>query len=241
MLSIEVELAPFLKRRIVWFSSKPRIWNCFATIYKQSAYCKPVPGYKRDAFYTKIIDLTQDEKLLQEGFKKNTSYEVGRAVRDGVVTSIESCPNTFRRFYNLFAQTKNLNQISASKLRSYGPNLIITKAVYQDLNVVMHSYVIDPDLKRVRLLHTASLYRNEDNAEMRSVIGRANRLLHFMDMRHFKSLGYIEYDLGGYALNTRNKILDGINKFKDGFGGVLREESDYSPYLFVLISRLLNR
>lgn len=239
MLAIKIKIAPFLSRHIIWFGSKPKIWNCFSTIYKQSAYCKSIPGYRREAFYTKVINLTQDEHLLQDGFKKNTWYEVGRALRDGVITSRESSSDTFRTFYNLFAQTKNLKPISNSKLRSYGSNLVITKAIYQDLSVVMHSYVLDNDLKRVRLLHTASLYRNEDSSEIRSIIGRANRLLHFRDMCYFKSLGYMEYDLGGYALNTDDKVLDGINKFKDGFGGELREESDFSPYLFVFISKLL--
>lgn len=239
MLSIHVALTPLFKRRIIWFGSEPKIRNCFTTVYKQSAYCKPVTGYRRDAFYTKIIDLTQDEKTIQEGFKKNTVYEIKRAIRDGVTTTVESNHINFVQFYNLFAPTKKLPLINAAKIASYGKNLIVTKAVFQDLDVVMHSYVVDESLRRVRLLHTASLFRNEDSSEMKATIGRANRLLHFTDMCYFKDHGYSEYDLGGYALNTADKVLEGINQFKDGFGGALREESDFLPYPLVLISKLL--
>jgi len=239
MLSIQIELAPFLKRRIIWFGSQPSIWNCFTTVYKQSAQCKPAAGYKREAFYTKIIDLSQEENAIQRGFKKNTLYEVNRAVRDGVLTTVENNHKNFLTFYNLFAPTKNLSPINSSKIKCYGQNLIVTKAIYENLDIVMHSYVVDSTLKRVRLLHTASLYRNEDSVEMKAIIGRANRLLHFTDMCHFKKLGFTEYDLGGYALNTEDKVLEGINRFKDGFGGFLREESDFLPYPLVLVSRLL--
>lgn len=238
MLCVKIKVARFLNRKVVWYSSKPSIWNCLTTLYKQSAHCKPVLGYKREDFFTKVIDLTKDEKELQAGFDKNTSYEIRRAEKEDITTSVELKVEHFKNFYNQFAKTKGLPPLNNS-INHYDTNLVITKAEYDEKEIVMHSYIIDESLKRVRLFHSASLFRNVLDTQTRAVIGRANRLLHFMDMKHFKSLGFMEYDLGGYAMDTKDETLCQINKFKDGFGGKLKLESDYMPYPMVLISKIL--
>ena len=58
-------------------------------------------------------------------------------------------------------------------------------------------------------------------------MGRANRFLHLEAIKLFKKDGYSLYDLGGYAKNTTDPVMIGINKFKDSFGGRLLEESHY--------------
>lgn len=237
MLCVKIKVIRFLNRKVVWYSSKPSIWNCLTTHYKQSAHCKPVLGYKREDFFTKVVDLTQDEKQLLAGFEKNTSYEIRRAEKEHITTSIELNVEHFKSFYNQFAKTKGLGVLN-NNINDYDESLVITKAEYEEKEVVMHSYIIDESLKRVRLFHSASLFRNIVDSQTRAIIGRANRLLHFMDMKYFKKLGFMEYDLGGYAMDTRDETLCQINKFKDGFGGKLKLESDYLPYPMVLLSKI---
>ena len=95
----------------------------------------------------------------------------------------------------------------------------------------MHAYLLDDTLKRVRLLHSASLFRNEKDNQLKAITGRANRLLHFNDMCFFKQHGFQIYDMGGYAHGTSDEALKRINQFKDSFGGILIQESDYLPVL----------
>ena len=213
---------------VIWFAGKPQKWQCLSSYYKQSAYCGSVAGYYREAFYTKVIDISAPVDAFASGFDSNTAYEIRRAIKDGVTTAIETNLESFVNFYNLFAQTKQLPGLG-SNFTSYKSRLVITKAIYNEQDVVMHAYIIDVNLKRVRLLYSASLFRNEQSTQMKAIVGRANRMLHFEDMCLFKKQGYDVYDLGGYAYNTSNEALKRINQFKDSFGGELIQESDYLP------------
>ena len=104
--------------------------------------------------------------------------------------------------------------------------------------VVMHSYIVDREASRARLLHSASLFRNVDDSKERNAIGRANRLLHFKAMMLFAEQGFDCYDFGGYAMDTEDRDLVSINRFKDEFGGELAEESSYLSYPMFLIKAL---
>jgi lipid II:glycine glycyltransferase (peptidoglycan interpeptide bridge formation enzyme) len=238
MLSVKIKMMRFLHRKIIWYSSKPTFWNCFTTLYKQSSYDKLVFGYKKELFLTKIINLQEDTDTIQKAFDKNTNYEIRRAIKDGVITSTEQNLDRFIFFYNQFSETKKLPKLNYNNLKHYNSNLLITKAIYNNDDVVMHSYVLDKSLKRARLLHSSSLYRNEDSTNVKATIGRANRLLHLTDIKYLKDLGFIEYDLGGYATNIENEAMLNINKFKDSFGGELKKENDYLPYVMVLMSKI---
>ncbi|WP_175633414.1 hypothetical protein [Pedobacter ghigonis] len=239
MLSIKLKVLPFLSRKVIWYSDKPTPWNCLTTIYKQSHYHKPLFGFKKELFHTKIIDLTENISDIQNAFDKNTNYEIRRALKDGVTTSVGEDIEAFLLFYNKFSETKKLPKLKYQNLKSYNSNLLITKATYDNVDIVMHSYVIDKHSKRARLLHSSSLFRNEDGTNIRAIIGRANRLLHFADIQYFKEVGFVTYDLGGYATDIQDQALANINQFKSSFGGQLKKENDYIPYLMVLLSKLL--
>jgi hypothetical protein len=185
-------------------------------------------GYYREAFYTKVIDISAPISVFESAFDQKTNYEIRRAIKDGVTTGVEPNLRRFTRFYNLFAQTKQLSPLT-SNFNSYQPCLVITKATFGQEDIVMHAYITDSNLGKVRLLHSASLFRNEHSSQLKAVIGRANRLLHLKDMCFFKDQGFKTYDLGGYAHDTSNDVLIRINQFKDSFGGVLIQECDYLP------------
>ena len=46
-----------------------------------------------------------------------------------------------------------------------------------------------------------------------SMSSRANRLLHWRDIEHFKAQGLRVFDLGGYAYNTEDEGLKRVNEF----------------------------
>lgn len=239
MLSLSLPITPFLKGKVIWFGHKPKFWSCLFTVYKQSSYCKPAIGYTRQPFYTKVIDLSQNEEELLKRFRKNTVYEILRAQREGVRKLVEDDRQAFVEFYNQFAITKDLPRITLKKVKRYREALAITKAVIGSEAVAMHAYVEDNNSNRVRLLYSASLFRLDAKSDEKSAIGRANRLLHFEDMVYFKNRGFLEYDLGGYAVNTNDPNLAGINHFKDGFSGQLKEESDFLPFSLSLFHKIV--
>lgn len=221
---------------MIWFAPKPSRWHCLNSYYKQSSWTKPVAGYFRSPFFTKTIDLSSTLDEIESHFDPKTKYEVRRALKDGISTHTNGNTGDFIKFYNAFAKTKGLGLIGESGLAKYQSDLLITYAVSHVQVVVMHAYVTDRNAGRTRLLYSASLFRNEQDASVKAVIGRANRLLHTADISFFKTDGFIVYDLGGYAPNTTDAALININQFKDSFGGTLVKETDYQPLLAVAAS-----
>jgi hypothetical protein len=185
-----------------------------------------------------VINLSDyDEKSLLHSFAKNTIYEIKRAMKEGISFEIETSLDTYINFYNNFASSKGLKKIG-SDIRDYGDHLLITKALHDGETLVMHSYLFDNTFKRARLLHSASLFRNEHDNNKRSLIGRANRFLHYKDMLFFLEKYYKCYDLGGYAFGTDDPQRIKINEFKDSFRGKLVCEKSYYPVWKYLYDRL---
>ena len=202
-------------------------------VYIQSFCNKPKIGFIREKFYTNLVDLHDQEQIFKD-FKSNTRNEIRKAIKDKNTIEIEDNEESFVDYYNDFALSKSLNTISLPDLKRFGQNLVITKVKNNEEVIVMHSYIIDNQIKRVRLLHSATSVTNNN----RSFIGRANRFLHYKDMIYFMEKGILQYDLGGYAFNTKIKSLENINKFKDSFGGTLVENCNYYPILYLFASKI---
>ena len=93
----------------------------------------------------------------------------------------------------------------------------MSRAVYRERTVAWHVHVAVN--RRATLLHSASHFRNLDDNELRAVVGRANRLLHWKDIIGFKAEGLEVYDFGGWYAGSEDQALLKINQFKEGFGG----------------------
>jgi len=57
----------------------------------------------------------------------------------------------------------------------------------------------------------------------RNLVGRANKYLTVKNILHFKEEGYKTFDFGGYAKDTSDESLKGINNYKLLFGGTVVE------------------
>lgn len=240
MILLKKKILGYLPTNVIWFANRPSMKHCLNIYYKQSGHHKTVTGFQRLPFYTKLIDLSKELSQIEQDFHPKTAYEIRRALKDGITTCLENDIARFLNFYNEFADTKKLQRLS-NGLRDYEDQLLITKAVVNQQDVVMHAYICDFELKRARLLHSASLFRKQSSPGQKAVIGRANRFLHFKDMVFLKEKGFVTYDLGGYAIDVTDQELVRINQFKDGFGGKLVEESDYIPFtgqMYSLITKL---
>ena len=75
------------------------------------------------------------------------------------------------------------------------------------------------------LWYSASDFRNQEVD--RNLAARANKRLHFEDMKHFKDIGIKLYDWGNVTTQN-NANPNGIDKFKASFGGTYTEKYSYT-------------
>jgi lipid II:glycine glycyltransferase (peptidoglycan interpeptide bridge formation enzyme) len=196
-------------------------------------------------FYTIFINLTKDKDAIFAEFDKITKYQINKAKnRENIQISTideKNKKNEFYSFYNAFAKTKNLSPILESDVNRLINNdmIKIRTAIYNNEVLVYHSYILSN--KRVRLMHSASLFRDSTDTTFRNLIGRANRLLHWDDICFFKENGYLIYDLGGYSIDKNNIETQAINNFKEGFGEIISKEYisqiplTFKGYIFVFL------
>ena len=215
-----------ITKRDRWFPDQPgfSLWNTYYQCDRQ----RWVPGMKCLQFHTLHIDLTKSPEDIEAGFDKGTRYEIRRAVRAGISFTSEVSPNLFIDFFNQFAYKINLEPTSENYF-NFDPAPVVTAAKLDDQILVMHAYIADN--LRTRLYMSASTAPFIEDKSERALVGFANRFLHGQDMLHFKNQGTTIYDFGGYAKDTHDPKLKGINKFKAGFGGEIVEEYNYQPIL----------
>lgn len=179
----------------------------------------------RTRFHSLKIDLTLSEDEVMRGLNRNTMYEVRRSkAKDGVecvhdmLATDQTC-EAFRNFYDEFAKAKELPLTAMNELlaRAADGALRFSRAMRHGAPIVWHVHAVTRD--GVSLLHSASLFRQSDDGELRTVIGRANRQLHWCDMLFFKAEGKRTYDFGGWYAGSEDQDLLRVNQFKEGFGG----------------------
>jgi hypothetical protein len=197
-----------------------------------------------EEFYTLFIDLKESEDVIFSRFEKNTKYEINRANKkdniDTMTLDAQENKHLFYEFYNKFAILKNLQPIGTKEVDMLIDNNMFTirAASFNNDYIVFHSYVTANG--RARLMQSASLFRESDENSYRNLIGRANRLLHWEDIRYFKQQGCLIYDFGGIAVDTNDEEKRAINKFKECFGGsAAKEYKSFVPLTFKGFSTLL--
>ncbi len=174
-------------------------------------------------FYTLLLDMRERPETLLAKMNKETRYEIRRAEeKDGIEcriweTTDAVCRGGFSSFYNQFAAERGLAPLNLNKLQKFADQgELILSAAHSPAGkaLVWHSYYRGH--RRVRLLHSATCSSPSDNRE-RSLLGRANRLLHWRACR--SSVPRNEtYDFGGWHEGHDSKKI-AINQFKQGFGG----------------------
>ena len=195
----------------------------------------PQNAYSVERLFTIIIDLQRDENEIMNDIAKNTKYEIKRAKeRDNVkvMTLLDKEQGGaealagYIDFFNVFAKSKQRNSISYSDVSQFfeAENLAIRSVIDSSTGdpISMHAYILSDGT--ARLLHSASHYRSIEDPEYRKMTARANRLLHWDDMRYFKGLGFSLYDMGGWYGGQEDLEKISINQFKESFGGIKKGE-----------------
>ncbi len=184
-----------------------------------------VAGAHCTAEPTITIDLNAAPEALLAGMKNRARTAIRRAEREGYATNLWFTPDdrvlhAFGVFYDAFARQKRLPPVDRGRLRvlrQAGMLCISSVAAPQGEVVAWHSYLCAGT--RVRVLQSASLFRDRYTSAERNALGRANRYLHIIDMLAFRERGFRVYDLGGWYPGTRDIERLKINQFKEDFGG----------------------
>lgn len=175
--------------------------------------------------YSLITELKIDIQDVFSSFNATVRNEIRRAEREGTVCKFftsedlknnEKLLDDFSKMYTEMYLQKNLDRtLPINEIRSYIESycFLLTVAYIGDKPCVYHSYIFGDET--ARLLHSCSEFRAGDNA-VRNAIGRANKLLHWIDMGYLKNHGLKKYDWGGVANPNQP---NGIDKFKISFGG----------------------
>ncbi len=236
MLSIE-QKKYLLKIKEVYFAKALQAEKNKTDIVVYTQCMTKSPGFEE--FKTLHINLAMDEKSILDGMTKNTRYEIRRAaLKDNLSVHMDLSPEEhdireFAQFYDGFAKDKGLSPCSRKRLSALRLNNALGCSVAKDgdgIPLCYHVYIIDQTGLRVRLLYSASFFRQAADQERRNLIGRANRYLHWADMTEFKKKGFRIYDMGGIAPPGAGNELERINFFKKMFGGIeVTEFKGYKP------------
>jgi hypothetical protein len=227
-----------LSNRTKWFAERPSWADSVGLVeYKQCARPGPRFVFLRQRFQTKVVDLSATEDEIFGQFRKNTQREIRKARRDGVTCHFDGSPEALRRFYNHAAEAHRRPLVRPGRIEAAGAAACISYGLLGDTVLVMHCTLVDRKLGRARVWLGCPRHEPEDGAEFRQLIGRANRLLHFEEMRHFKNRQFTIYDFGGYSADKTDRKQMAINDFKDSFGGRVVVEDNYVSYPLFLAVR----
>lgn len=210
----------------VWFAKEP-VKKSGIIAYREYMGGKPRTG-ALDC-NTLITDLTEAEEEIKQHFSKSCKYKINRAAREDVFVSIycdreitDDMIDSFCEFFTTFWESKGTTFENKEKVRAElkmyrdANALTIAYAKVNGEKAVYHTHVKDDSI--ARLLHSASLYRlqGDEEGNTKNLIGMANRLLHFEEMKYYKNLGLSTYDWGGAG---RGEDVIHITEFKESFGG----------------------
>lgn len=213
----------FLTWGEVWFDDEPADTRADCLLYFQRS--TPVHGARTKYFYTYAIDLQQSQEQMLANLKGDTARRIRRAREQEKIICEFRVPrdravmNQFEGFYNAFAAIKGLGPLQRSRMegmaaagvldfsvaKSPGGEVLVYHANYRGKN---HASGI----------HSASIFREHSDSVFRNMISRANCLLTWTNLLHYKERGLESYDFGGWHSGNDPGLLS-VNRFKTNFGG----------------------
>lgn len=178
---------------------------------------------------TLLLDLSQPEEELFQAIEKNARYKIRRSeTKDGTRCRLLAGPEITDAYladlaerYRELAQTKGLGPMNLQRLRQFrsaGMLYIGQADAEEGETLVWHVYLVVH--RRARLFYSLSRFRDSEDSQFQNRVGRANRHLHWEDLRALKALGVATYDFGGFYLGQTDEAKLRINHFKLEFRGV---------------------
>jgi hypothetical protein len=206
----------------VWFDEEPPA-RAGVDILVHRYRAVPVADARTLPLHSLRTDLAAPPEAIAARFEESCGRQIRRAERqDGLRYELFAAPadelQQFAAFYDVFARRKGLWLADRHWLtRAAAAHQLALSCVSSGgERIVWHAHI--RARRTVQLTHSVSQFRDV-NGEQRSMIGRANRWLHWHDMLAFKSEGAVHYDWGGMFVDESTPECAGINRFKRAFGG----------------------
>lgn len=190
----------------------------------------------REISHTLELDLEQSAETITSNFSKQIRQQSKIAENEGTSCYFHNEIDEFVAFFNEFAVKKDTFTTSREKISELGDSVKLSFAVNNGKILAAHSYIVDKEISIVRHLHSAT--KRLDEQYDRNLIGRANKYLTVKDIFHFKENGFKIFDFGGYAKDTEDESLKGINSYKLLFGGKVVPCIDYYSFSYWFLKRL---
>lgn len=216
--------------------------NCLSNWFLPKIYIgchenRRIAGLVRIPRHTIINDLSLPADELFAQLQSQTRRGIRCAGRDQLFTlETDTTLEEFLPFTRNFARQRKLSLFELDALDQLPPeNYRIYTMRYHGQIVISHLYFISTskDVNRTTLFVSAvDLAFKEEYPQLQRKLGDANRLLHWQSICDFKNMGIRVYDWGGYSMDEGNKQLQGINHFKESFGGEVKPVSNYHTYFY---------
>jgi lipid II:glycine glycyltransferase (peptidoglycan interpeptide bridge formation enzyme) len=201
---------------------------------------KRPPLYQQISRHTLINDLSPSEEEIFSGFQSRTRSYIRKAQREAFFTLDKQVSlNEFMPFCDRFSRDKGLSYFELQGMDKLAASDFAIFAMRREGKIVFaHLYLCSQEEKTASLLISASDPELSQQDEINTHMGRANRELHWLAIQHFKQQGFKYYDWGGYALDTEDPSLQGINRFKRHFNGELKPIYNYYSPSYLLLQKL---
>ena len=184
-------------------------------------------GHWNGDSYSFVNDLTKSEDEIFNNIYKSLRYQINRSQNKDKITInyIDNADSTiiaeYVNRYNQFIGEKGFGspKDGVKELCLAQQNkLCLIQALDSDGKILVeNAYLIGDE---TAFYYTGSSQRLEIDKDT-AMIGRANKLLHYKAMLHFKKLGYKKYDFSGAYIKRDNEEFYNVTVFKERFGGKL--------------------
>lgn len=177
-------------------------------------------GAKFCDFGTYVVDLkNQSEEEILEKFHPKYQKAVTHSIKNGAVVKIGR--EVLEDFYIAYSSTMKYAGLHIDPIQYFdmiwrylGDDRVCCAVVYDEGVPVSGIFIIYTQ-------HSAFLTHAGTQGE--SKLYGAAKLLNYEVMKHLKAKGVKRYDFVGVRLKNNNPALEGIFRFKKGFGGELKE------------------
>ena len=182
------------------------------------------------------LSLENEEEFITANFRKKTAQDIRKAKDLGIECIFNKDLNTFIEFYNDFARQKNIYPVNRKSFDNFTDNYVTCFAMLNGEILAAHLQLFDTHHSIARGYLGGN--RRFDPVFDSRTIGMANKLLKSQELFYFKSLGIKKYDFGGYAENTNDKGLQGINEYKLSFGGEIVKNINYQSFIYFFLRKI---
>ena len=187
-----------------------------------------LPMMARVPFPTMVVDLDSD--TYGESWSASARTKIHRAQQEDLAVDRGSfLLSDILKMFNPRARIKGLRGFEVSDFDAM-PYIECSAVYYDRVMLCGHVWLIDEAEKRAMLYVNASNHANE--AEDRSLTGRAHYFLLWQDGLYLRHLGMQTMDLMGYEPNALDESLKGVYQWKAGTHGRTEVLYHYYPRWF---------